>query len=47
MEWTEILIAILGIAEIIVRLTPTEKDNSILNKIMWVVDKLIPNKIKK
>tara|TARA_R100001086_G_C11644200_1_gene205392 strand:- start:119 stop:262 length:144 start_codon:yes stop_codon:yes gene_type:complete len=47
MEWKEILIAILGIAEIIVRLTPTEKDNSILNKIMWVVDKLIPNKIKK
>ena len=47
MEWTEILIAILGIAEIIVRLPPTEKDNSILNKIMWVVDKLIPNKIKK
>tara|TARA_R100001129_G_scaffold26042_2_gene17375 strand:+ start:2445 stop:2588 length:144 start_codon:yes stop_codon:yes gene_type:complete len=47
MEWTEILLAILGIAEIIVRLTPTEKDNSILNKIMWVVDKLIPNKVKK
>lgn len=47
MEWTEILLAILGIAEIIVRLTPTEKDNSILNKIMWLVNKLIPNKIKK
>ncbi len=47
MEWTEILLAILAIAEIIVRLTPTEKDNSILNKIMWVVDKLIPNKVKK
>jgi|TARA_R110002012_G_scaffold20256_2_gene71943 hypothetical protein len=47
MEWKEILIAILGIAEIIVRLTPTEKDNSILNKIMWVVNKLVPNKIKK
>ena len=47
MEWTEILIAILGIAEIIVRLTPTEADNSILNKIMWLVDKLIPNRIKK
>ena len=47
MEWTEILLAILAIAEIIVRLTPTEKDNSILNKIMWVVNKLIPNKIKK
>ena len=47
MEWTEILLAILGIAEIIVRLTPTEKDNSILNKIVWVINKLIPNKIKK
>ena len=47
MEWKEILLAILGIAEIIVRLTPTEKDNSILNKIVWVVNKLIPNKIKK
>tara|TARA_B100000519_G_C14154738_1_gene396313 strand:- start:338 stop:481 length:144 start_codon:yes stop_codon:yes gene_type:complete len=47
MEWKEILLAILAIAEIIVRLTPTEKDNSILNKIMWVVDKLIPNKVKK
>jgi|TARA_R100001594_G_C3924458_1_gene236566 hypothetical protein len=47
MEWKEILIAILGIAEIIVRLTPTEKDNSILNKIMWVINKLVPNKIKK
>ena len=47
MEWKEILLAILGIAEIIVRLTPTEKDNSILNKIMWVVNKLVPNKIKK
>ncbi len=47
MKWTEILLAILGIAEIIVRLTPTEKDNSILNKIMWVVNKIIPNKLKK
>ena len=47
MEWKEILLAILAIAEIIVRLTPTEKDNSILNKIMWLVNKLIPNKIKK
>jgi hypothetical protein len=47
MEWKEILLAILAIAEIIVRLTPTEKDNSILNKIMWVVNKVIPNKIKK
>ena len=47
MEWKEILLALLAIAEIIVWLTPTEKDNSILNKIMWVVNKLVPNKIKK
>ena len=45
-NWTEILLAVLGLAEVIVRLTPTEKDNSILNKIMWVVNKLIPNNIK-
>ena len=46
-NWIEILLAVLGLAEVIVRLTPTEKDNSILNKIMWVVDKLIPNNLKK
>ena len=45
-NWTEILLAVLGLAEVIVRLTPTEKDNSILNKVMWVVNKLIPNNIK-
>ena len=45
-NWSEILLAVLGLAEIIVRLTPTEKDNSILNKVMWVVNKLIPNNIK-
>ena len=45
-NWTEMLLAVLGLAEVIVRLTPTEKDNSILNKVMWVVNKLIPNNIK-
>ena len=45
-NWTEILLAVLGLAEVVVRLTPTEKDNSILNKVMWVVNKLIPNNIK-
>tara|TARA_R110002012_G_scaffold46573_4_gene122978 strand:- start:354 stop:497 length:144 start_codon:yes stop_codon:yes gene_type:complete len=45
-NWSEILLAVLGLAEVIVRLTPTEKDNSILNKVMWVVNKLIPNNIK-
>jgi hypothetical protein len=45
-NWIEVLLAVLGVAEVIVRLTPTEKDNSILNKIMWVVNKLVPNRIK-
>ena len=35
--------SVLAILEVIVRLTPSDKDNSILNKVIWVVDKLIPN----
>lgn len=42
-----IIIAIFHIAEVIVRLTPTEKDNSILNTIKSVFDKIIPNLSKK
>jgi len=39
--------SVIAILEIVVRLTPSEKDNSILNKIVWVIEKLIPNKDKK
>lgn len=46
-----IIPAILGIYEILARLIPTLKDVSLVNKIIailqWVLDKLIPNKIKK
>jgi hypothetical protein len=38
--------SLIAIFEVVVRLTPTNKDNSILNKIIWVVEKLIPNKDK-
>ena len=38
--------SVLALLEVIVRLTPSQKDNSILNKVMWVVDKIIPNKSK-
>ena len=38
--------SVLAILEIVVRLTPSEKDNSILNKVLWLVDKLVPNKSK-
>lgn len=38
--------SLIAIFEVIVRLTPTTKDNSILNKVIWVVEKLIPNNDK-
>lgn len=36
--------AIIPVLEIIVRLTPSEKDNSIVNKIKRFYDKWFPNK---
>ena len=39
-----IVSSVIAIFEVIVRITPSEKDNSILNKVIWVVEKLIPNK---
>tara|TARA_R100001224_G_scaffold89681_1_gene58769 strand:- start:80 stop:277 length:198 start_codon:yes stop_codon:yes gene_type:complete len=39
--------SLIAILEVVVRLTPSEKDNSILNKVIWVVEKLIPNRSKK
>jgi hypothetical protein len=45
-----IIPALLGIYEILARLIPTLKDISVVNKIVealqWVLDKLIPNKVK-
>ena len=38
--------SLIAIFEIVVRITPSEKDNSILNKIVWVISKIIPNKTK-
>lgn len=45
-QWILLGLAIFHVAEVIVRLTPTEKDDSILNKIKSVLDAVIPN-IKK
>ena len=39
--------SVIAILEVVVRLTPSEKDNSILNKVIWIVEKLIPNRGKK
>jgi len=38
--------SVIAILEIVVRITPSQKDNSILNKVIWVVEKLIPNRTK-
>jgi len=46
LTWQEIVLAVVGIFEIIVRLTPSEKDNTILAKIIWVLNRLIPNRTK-
>lgn len=45
-DWTTLIWSLIAIFEVIVRLTPTEKDNSLLNKVIWFIDKIIPNKIK-
>ena len=46
MSLSTIVWSVIAILEIVVRITPSEKDNSILNKIVWVIEKLIPNKTK-
>ncbi len=45
-DWTTLIWSLIAIFEVIVRLTPTEKDNSLLNKVIWFIDKIVPNKIK-
>lgn len=39
-----IIWSVIAIFEVIVRLTPSNRDNSILNKVIWIVEKLVPNK---
>lgn len=43
-HWVEILFALLALAEVIVRLTPTAKDNSIFNMVKKVIDYLFANR---
>lgn len=42
-NWMAVLVGLLGFVDVIVRLTPTEKDNSLLNKLYKILDFLIPN----
>lgn len=45
-NWVEAVTILLVVAEFIVRLTPTEKDNSIFNKIKNLLDLILPNYAK-
>ena len=45
-EWYVLALSLLGILEIVVRLTPTDKDNSILTKVSSLINFLIPNNAK-
>ena len=42
-NWGSLLLALLGFVELLVRLTPTEKDNSILNMIIKFLNVILPN----
>ena len=48
--WKELILAVFAILEVGVRLTPSEKDNSIINKVVmfgtYILDFLIPNRNK-
>ena len=46
LNWEYILSAIIFGAELIVRLTPSKKDNSILNWVVKGVDFFLPNRKK-
>ncbi len=43
-NWGLVVTALLGLLEVIVRLTPTEKDNSVFNFLKFLLDKIIPNR---
>jgi len=48
--WADLIIALLLVAEVIVRLTPSEEDNSVVNKIAnllrQLINFLVPNRDK-
>ena len=46
MDYTTIIWSVIAILEVIFRITPSQTDNSILNKVIWVIEKLIPNNSK-
>ena len=42
-NWSNLLIGLLGFFDVVARLTPTTKDNSIVNFLTLVINAIIPN----
>ena len=42
-NWGALLMGLLGFIDLVARLTPTEKDNSIVNFLMTLLNAIIPN----
>lgn len=42
-NWGALMMGLLGFADLVTRLTPTEKDNSIVNFLVSVLNAVIPN----
>jgi len=47
LDYTQILTALAGIYEVVVRVFPTVKNYSLITKVMNVVDLVVPNNIVK
>lgn len=45
-NWGKLVIGLLAFAEVVVRITPTEKDNTVLNYLSRIINALIPNRRK-
>jgi hypothetical protein len=45
-NWAVIVMAAVPFAEAIIRITPTKSDDTILTWIVYILDKLLPNKTK-
>lgn len=50
MTWREAILALFALIEIVLRLTPSENDNSLFNKVVtfatYILDFVIPNRKK-
>ena len=45
-NWQQLLFGFLALFEVIVRLTPTEKDNNLLRWLQSILDAILPNRAK-